>query len=304
MFISTYGYVTGFVEERSCTGFVHKAVDSERNVEVFKIGGASGVDEPFEGPIYCLKQEGLCEPFCVESVTQVATVPMTQFDIREGRCINPSIVFPVVKLTISNFGCDLKSIPLARASLHYMDLWGDGKIHGVEFPSASARSEAFKLIQEALPVLLFDDYELPWPRPAVCRHVSPGRQVELSEFDGSGTLEAASVELKAPLADPEGPMAVLDRLEKHRAQAPLRIEEIMTEILGLERGYLFFGHYYILPLMSSPRLMPLLRRSFDAHYAGHHAFFEYFYSDIIGLQASRLSSREVFERCVPRPWPQ
>ncbi|WP_426107838.1 hypothetical protein [Massilia sp. TSP1-1-2] len=147
---------------------------------------------------------------------------------------------------------------------------------------------AFRRIQEALPVLLFDNYESShMPRPVLCRHVVPFKDEAISEFDGSGAIEATSVVLRPPLDDPEPPTVVLDRLEQHSEQAPIRIEEFMKELLSLERDSLFFGHYFSSAMIGNDRILPILRRSFDAYYTEHYSCFERFFSMIVGTERSR-----------------
>lgn len=303
MFISTFGFTEVFHEGQSHKLFAQKAIDVERGVELFEIGSAFSVDTPVLGPFYCLKKDAEYIPFSVHLMDEISVVPMSEFNLTKWRGNNPSISFPVVHVTISNLGRDPRSIDLLRGSISCRDVWGDERVHGFEFPASTDKSSAFKDIQEALPVLLFEDYAIPCqPRPVICRHVSPVAYEPVA-FDASGTLEAASVVLKAPLADPEGPMSVLDRMEEHSRQAPLRVEEIMAEILNLDRGHLFFGHSFTSPLMSSDRLLAILRQSFSAYYSGHFSCFERFFILIMGTQANRQTARAVFEHCVPRPWP-
>ncbi|MEJ7805632.1 MAG: hypothetical protein WKG03_06890 [Telluria sp.] len=301
MFISTYGFELATTWGHTNYWRFHKAIDFERGIEIFQIGGAMGIDMPFEGPIFCLKQNADYIPFTVEYETETATAPISAFNCRDNRYINPLVTFPEVDLTISNFGRDLKSIGLLRAELSYNDVWGDSEFHGYEFRSAADMNTAFRRIQEALPVLLFDNYESShMPRPVLCRHVVPFKDEAISEFDGSGAIEAMSVVLRPPLDDPEGPTAVLDRLEQHNEQAPIRIEEFMKELLSLERGRLFFGHSFSSAMIGDDRIVPILRRSFDAYYTEHYSCFERFFSMIEVTERSRQTARAVYAS-YPRP---
>lgn len=296
MFISTYGYEQMTEEGRRWHGLLHKAIDFDNGIEVFEIGTHSGVDREFDGAIYCLKKGNYRIPFIVKNVSVISDIPMSSFNKKTLRYINPAVTFPEVSIRLSSLGKELTKIPLLRARLYYKDVWNEGEAHGYEFSSSSELSNAFKSIQEALPVLLFEDYRSTvYPRPSLCRHVLPFTTDKVDGLDCSGDIEGRSVHLSAP-EQPELPQSIFARIEEYAKKSPIRIERLMAELLSAERGNLFYGHLFTSNLLSNEKIIPILRESFEEYYKSHHSCFERFVVRIFGIIESRQASRAVYER--------
>lgn len=92
------------------------------------------------------------------------------------------------------------------------------------------------------------------------------------------------------------PDEVLDKLEARMTGAALPIEEILADVLDVERGTLFFGNLYAESLVDNARFWELLRTSFSSHYTGYYDCFERFLLRIVGQIKTRIHSRLVYER--------
>jgi hypothetical protein len=177
-----------------------------------------------------------------------------------------------------------------------MDVW-DGIHTDIGFATEADRASVFRNIQEALPVLCFDAYKgYARPEPWICSSVGAVGQEWQLAADTSGTIEGASVMLEAPSSEPLTPNEVLDRLETRMKSGALPIEEILADVLDVERGALFFGNLFAETLVNNVRFWDLLRISYSEHYAGYYDCFDRFLLRIVGLIQARLGSRLVHER--------
>ncbi|MCC2636362.1 MAG: hypothetical protein K0Q68_81 [Moraxellaceae bacterium] len=296
MFISTYGYEQITEDGKRHHGLFHKAIDFANGIELFEIGTLMGVDRSFDGPVYCLKKDQARIPFIVQSASVISEMPMSAFNRKPLRYLNPAAAFPEVSVKLSSLGHDLKKIPLLREHIFYRNVWEEGDSHEHKFSENPELNSAFKAIQEALPVLMFEDYRSSInPKPSICRHVLPCATDKIYEPYRSGENEGKSVFLDAP-EQPESPQAIINRIEERSQKSPISIEELMAEIISAERGYLFYGNLFASALMNNDKMLPILRASFEERYRSYHSCFEKFLLMVFGIFQSRQSSRAVYER--------
>ena len=176
MFKSTYAHVSLRLQWGEPTfhrWLKHMAMDFVSGVQLFEIGSWHDADCLNE-KIYCLKRGEQLIPFTANAKTsKEGRIPLHEFNLRQHRYLHPLAGIPVVHIEISNIGCHPDALPdLPRASAFFVDVWQSQKFSVMNFPSAIERKNIFQSIQEALPVLCFDNYEGVQPNPSICRHIS------------------------------------------------------------------------------------------------------------------------------------
>jgi len=274
-----------------------KAIDDQSETEVFYLGSSGSVDG-LSSEIYCIKRNNKFIPFWIRATKKIESIPLKDFDIKKTFYIDPKAHIDVVDVYISRFGDDLSSVNILRGHVWYSNVWLDEQFHGCIFENDSEREELFKIAQESMPLLLFENYTLPYmPRPMLVRYVRPEKWLQI-KFDNSGSTEKASMERLA-ITDPipESPQSVVGRLEVLSDQRPLLIEHIMAELLKVERMKLYYNNQFISTCITDSRLFSVLRKSYESYYKSIYPEFESFLVLIILTLNNRLCSRNVLERC-------
>jgi hypothetical protein len=272
------------------------AVDLATGTQLFEIGSRGGIDDWHE-TIYCLRHNNQYIPFSVREKAEVGWKPLAEFNMSSYRYLHPDSGIRVVDAEVRHIGVSPHSVKMGvRSHVWFMDVW-DGIHTDIVFATETDRASVFRNIQEALPVLCFDAYKgYVTPEPRICGTVGAVGQEWQLAADTSGSIEGASVMLKAPSSEPLTPNEVLDSLEARMKISALPIEEILADVLDVERGTLFFGNLFAETLVNDLRFWDLLRISYSAHYAGYYDRFDRFLLRIVGLIKARLDSRLVHER--------
>lgn len=296
MFRSTFGHARTTHEDSTSWQLFHMAMDLDAGTQLFEIGSRGGIDDWHE-TIYCLRHNKQYIPFSVREKSEVGWKPLSDFNMRSYRYLHPDSGIRVVDVEVRHVGVCPDSVKMGpRSHVWLMDVL-DGMHTDISFATDADRASVFRNIQEALPVLCFDAYKgYARPEPRICRRVEPVGQEWLLAADTSGAAEEASVMLKAPSSEPLTPNEVLDRLEARMKSSALPIEEILADVLDVERGALFFGNLFAETLVNNVRFWDLLRISYSEHYAGYYDCFDRFLLRIVGLIQARLYSRLVHER--------
>lgn len=296
MFRSTFGHARVTHEDSTSWQLFHMAVDLATGTQLFEIGSRGGIDDWHE-TIYCLRHNNQYIPFSVREKAEVGWKPLSDFNMRSYRHLHPDSGIRVVDVEVRHVGVSPHSVKMgSRSHVWFMDVW-DGIHTDIGFATEADRASVFRNIQEALPVLCFDAYKgYARPEPWICSSVGAVGQEWQLTADTSGTIEGASVMLDAPSSEPLTPNEVLDKLETRMKSGALRIEEILADVLDVERGALFFGNLFAETLVNNVRFWDLLRISYSEHYAGYYDCFDRFLLRIVGLIQARLGSRLVHER--------
>jgi hypothetical protein len=293
MFKSTYGRIkNGQLSHRRL--YVPKAIDFTNDIEVFKIGAPSGDEVPFSGDIYCLKIKSTHVPFVIYSETVISRIKTAEFNTSPYPHETPGYI-PETIVQISHFGSDLKSFRCGRGTLNYQDCWPNSECHGYEFDSKGEKSAAFAFIQEALPILFFDNYDTYWnPTPTLCRKVQPAPHGTQIEIDSSGEIENSSLKIILYQHQKESLDEFINRLEVQNNSSPLTMEEFMQELYNAERRSLFYRVFQVDAFVQNERFVELLRSSYQAYYSDHFISFERFLIFVVRLCDYRSNGRLIF----------
>lgn len=299
MFVTTYGYIKHRIYGDSKNDFkvlVLKAINHQSGIEVFRLGSSGSVDYP-PSEIYCIKRNNDFIPFWIMTTKKIESIPLKNFYIKKLFYIDPKAHIDVVDVYISRFGDDLSAVRILRGHVCYYNVWLDKQFHGYTFENNFDREELFRIAQETIPLILFENYiSFDIPRPLFVRHVRPEKSLRI-EFDDSGNTEQISMKQLAPSNPiPESPQSVMERLKALSDQSPLLIEQVMAELLKVERMKLYYNNLFISTCIMDPRLFDVLRRSYEAYYKGIHPEFESFLTLMIITLNTRLCSRNVLER--------
>ena len=306
MFKSTYGY-TDEKDLGTYSFFVsppfYKVVDFKRKVEVFKIGMESNADEITYGDIYCLKLGNTHIPFglnsSVESYVSIKNLRVGKYTRKSETNI------PVINVEVHSLGIDLQSINVGcRGKLHYANLWGETNFHGYSFDSIAEKKEALSFLQQALPVLFFDDYNLLcYSKPYICTKVGSSNSEDYEAIDNSRALESSCLDLKPNYEDREFEHDFFTRMEEKSKENIITIEEFMSEYIILERGMLFYANSFDLTGLYE-KSKKILYPSYNQHYKERHSSFDQFFHEIINTITKRIHAREVYEHFNPLTNPE
>lgn len=305
MFVSTYGFErvhpTHF-KGSSYYALLHKAINVENSIEIFEIGDVTIKDSSPER-IFCLRNEERCFPFRVTSEKKVGSIPMADFlQQKDPFRVIESAYFLEVEVAVSHLGVDISnSIGGALHYKNYMNVWGDDREHTDKFNDPSEARFAFSCIQEALPILYFEKYHLPEnPAPRYCVKVSPKDASLNDSCDSSGALEKKSLIADPSAWVPRYYKSVLESLVERSQVRPLSIEELMAEMLNLERAALFKGSSWVSTPIRDESMVGIFKRSYAAYYGSHYPCFEMFMLAVADILKGRIVSRRVYERyCRP-----
>ena len=306
MFKSTYGYT----DEKDLGKYsffvsppIYKVDDFKRKVEVFKIGMEFNADEIAYGNIYCLKLGNKHIPFGLNSSVESY---ISIKDLRVGKYTRKSDTnIPVINVEVHSLGVDLKSINVGfRGKIHYANFWGNTGFHGYNFDSIDEKIEALSFLQQALPVLLFDDYDLLcYSMPYICTKVGSSNSENYEAIDNSGALESSCLDLKPIYEDREFEHDFFTRMEEKSKENIITIEEFMSEYIILERGMLFYANSFDLTGLYE-KLKKILYPSYNQHHNERHSSFDQFFHEIINTITKRIHAREVYEHFNPLTNPE
>ena len=303
MFKATYGYR----DIETFWGILpfpqYKVVDFIRNIEVFKIGSEIGPDKNSYGEIYCLKNDDAYIPFgirrSVESDIYLRSLDTRSYMKPEAKIhLDTEAKIPLINVEIIKFGDDLNSILMdPRAQFIYPNYWSECDYHGYKFTSQSEKNQAFTYLQEALPILFFDDYSsLCDSRPAIIVKVIPFDEQKIDVINNTGAIEATAINLNPKYDEKESPDDFLTRLERKSEVAALTIEEFMSEILIIERGMLFYGNGFVSVIRDDQRFWEILEQSYNAYYEDRYENFYRFLYAITQTINTRIDARRVYEK--------
>ncbi|MFC1567834.1 hypothetical protein ACFL3K_01370 [Pseudomonadota bacterium] len=297
MFLSTYGISP---TQRGFNRFVHKAMDFSQGVEVFCIGAIFGEDVPFEGQIYCISYSSTFVPFIIRSIKPTSYLDIETFNQSEW-CKNRAGKIPITSVYISSFGDDLSKIETGpRGMIAYKkEYWGN-EFHGYRFQSNNEKKALFGYIQEALPVLFFDNYSTHIEsEPSICASVKMLEKENDFEIDNSGRMERKSLDLDHMAnARRTAPYSrFFESMNEPDSQIVPTIEEIMKWVLDVEREIFFLGSGgYSFGLWREGWFWELLRRTYHSRYQQNFNNFETFLFEIMTLIQGRVYGRINYEK--------
>ena len=294
MFIPTSGYIKYRQTTKDIDMLMFKTTDQQREIEVFHLGYLNRYKERRPNEVYCIKKGDEIIPFHITRSEKVDSIPLKNFVVKSTFPIYGDPCFDVIDVTVSRLGEDLKNMKIRLANLSYLNIWLDRDIRGHTFINDAEMEETFKIIQESIPQLLFEDYLISYkPRPVVVRHVIPAKNLQIKSND-SGSIEKKCLKQLMPKdLIPESPQSVIDVLELLSDQSPLKIENIMSELHRVERMALYYNNSYLSTCIQDSRLFNILRKSYESYYKNMYKSFESFLVLIIILLNSRSCSRDI-----------
>lgn len=297
MFKSTYGYnCFEKVGIPVIPKLIFKAVDHERKIELLRIGIESTPDEQSYSGIYAISCDGSFIPFGVGTLKVNDYIPVSSLLVKPSSWqLHEKARVPVVEVPVFNIGFNLKEYKSIRGRLHYLNLWGNSDFHGHNFSTVDEKNRIFSYIQESLPVLLFDDYNsLCASRPVICKRVYllGGKVANFDSILGNDDLSAHI--LSPQSENRESIDECVSRFENLSKSEPMTIEQIMSEILELERKIDYYGSHMVSTITGHPTFWVIMNRSYLSHYREMLESAEQLYYLIIDMIHSRIHSRTVY----------
>jgi hypothetical protein len=305
MFRSTYDYlgVTDLDNPGDAVDVMTRmVVDVDSGSRLFALGMVTSPDDSGE-TVLCLERDGRRIPFTVRLHGRPGWTPLSAFMTGPWPPVRPEAGVLTLDVDIDDVGLHPRQVARGLRSGFFAmsDVWGGERFAPMRFDGASERRAVVHAIQQALPLLFFDDCEGIHAVPTLVCRVGAARADWRDVVDDSGRLEAASWRL-APLPGvPEVPAAVLDRLEQRGAQAPLQLAPLMADLIDMERDDFFLGRAWASTVVDSPRLWALLRATYDAHGGGLQGSFEGFLLRVIGTLKARQMGRAIQVRFSRQP---
>ncbi len=297
MFRSTYDYLA--ITDLDNPGdavevLTRMVVDADSGSRLFALGMVTSPDDPGE-PVLCLEQGGRRIPFTVRLRGRPAWTPLSAVMPGLRQPLRPEAGVLTLDVEIDDVGLHPHQVERGLRSGYFAmsDVWGGERFAPMRFDGASERRAVAHTIQQALPLLFFDDCEGVHAVPTLVRRIGAARADWRDVLDDSGRLEAASWRPAPSSSVPETPAAVLDRLEQRSAQAPLQLAPLMADLIDMERDDFFLGRAWASTVVESPRLWALLRTSYDTHGAGRQGSFEGFLLRVIGTLKARQTGRAI-----------
>jgi hypothetical protein len=170
LFYISYGYVQG-VEGQNFKNprFVQKAICSDLNAEIYKIGDIIGDSWPV-GEIYILILGQKTIPFILPPFLTIAN---KQFSAHVKRFERDLMIakyqVPVVSASVISVGKDLNALPRGRdhSAFYERNVFNNSEDHSYKFVDQNDYNKVLEIISDGLPILLYERYNYSSYNPVI-----------------------------------------------------------------------------------------------------------------------------------------